>query len=188
MTTLNKAAAEVIASSVVRRASSATERMSQKSPAFAHEARPTTRDVVSNNPPSTTNGDLPVHALTDVTGFGLIGHLREMALASENVSVKLHAGRVPLLEGALECVRAGHVPGGLKANREFAECAVEYETAVPEDLKTIFFDPQTAGGLLAAVAADSAEELIRRLRAAGISAVEIGEVLPKTKPLISILL
>ena len=188
MTTLNKAAAEVITSSVVRRASSATERMSRKSPAFAHDLRPTTRDVGSNNPPPTTDGDLPVHALTDVTGFGLIGHLREMALASENVSVKLHAGRVPLLEGALECVRAGHVPGGLKANREFAECAVEYETAVPEDLKTILFDPQTAGGLLAAVAADSAEELIRRLRAAEISAVEIGEVLPKTKPLISILL
>ena len=126
-----------------------------------------------------------VHGLTDVTGFGLIGHAREMALASK-VSLRLHAGRIPLLEGALDCVRAGHIPGGLKANREFAECVVGYENAIGEEMKTMLFDPQTAGGLLIAVAAEDATELTRALSAAGVAAVEIGEVLAEGKPLITV--
>ena len=126
-----------------------------------------------------------VHGLTDVTGFGLIGHAREMALASK-VSLRLHAGRIPLLEGALDCVRAGHIPGGLKANREFAECMVGYENAIGEEMKTMLFDPQTAGGLLIAVAAEDATELTRALDAAGVAAVEIGEVLAEDKPLITV--
>ncbi len=85
--------------------------------------------------------------MTDVTGFGLIGHLREMLLASE-VSANISAGRIPVLEGALECVRAGYIPGGLKNNRDFAECLVEYDEGVPDDLRALLFDPQTAGGLL----------------------------------------
>jgi len=126
-----------------------------------------------------------VHGLTDVTGFGMIGHAREMALSS-TVSLRLHAGRIPLLEGALECVRAGHIPGGLKANREFAECVVGYEDGISEEIKTMLFDPQTAGGLLVSVAAEDAVELIRALNAAGVAAVEIGEVLPEGKPMISV--
>ena len=126
-----------------------------------------------------------VHGLTDVTGFGMIGHAREMALASK-VSLRLYAGRIPLLEGALDCVRAGHIPGGLKANREFAECVVGYEDGISEEIKTILFDPQTAGGLLISVAADDSAELTRALNAAGVAAVEIGEVLPSGKPLITV--
>src|ERR1700739_1890846 len=122
MTTLNKAAAEVIAAAV---------------PAL-------------------------VHALTDITGFGLIGHAREMALASD-VSLVLYAARVPLLEGALDCVRAGYIPGGLKANREFAECVVGYEEEIPEGIKTLLFDPQTAGGLLVSVTNGKSADLIRSL-------------------------
>src|SRR5208282_5614818 len=80
-----------------------------------------------------TSGKFQVNALTDVTGFGLIGHLREMVLASD-VSVSISAGRVPLLEGALECVHAGCIPGGLKNNRDFAECLVEYDDGVPDDV------------------------------------------------------
>jgi selenide,water dikinase len=128
-----------------------------------------------------------IHALTDVTGFGLIGHAREMALASDGVSLHFHASRIPLLEGALDCIRDGHISGGLKANREFAECVVEYEDGVPEDLKTIFFDPQTAGGLLISVAGDSADQLTHALNTAGVPAVEIGEVLPRTQSLIRVL-
>jgi selenide,water dikinase len=127
-----------------------------------------------------------IHALTDVTGFGLIGHAREMALASENISLHFHAGHIPLLEGALDCIRDGHISGGLKANREFAECVVEYEDGVPEELKTILFDPQTAGGLLISVAADSADELVHALQAAAVPATEIGEVLPKSARLITV--
>ena len=131
------------------------------------------------------SGGFAVHAMTDVTGFGLIGHAREIALAS-NVSLRFYANRIPLLEGALECVRAGHIPGGLKANREFAECVVGYEDGISDEMKTILFDPQTAGGLLVSVAPDDATELTQTLIAAGVPAVEIGEVLPSTKPLIAV--
>jgi len=160
MTTLNKAAAEVITTG------------------GAAELR-------SAGQPRAGVPTWSVHALTDITGFGLIGHAREMALAS-NVSLVLHSAEVPLLEGALDCVRAGHIPGGLKANREFAECVVEYESGIPEDVKTILFDPQTAGGLFISVAAGDAAPLTRALLAAGVPAVEIGEVSPRTKPLIRV--
>jgi selenide,water dikinase len=127
-----------------------------------------------------------VHGMTDVTGFGLIGHAREMAIAS-NVSMRFHASHVPLLEGALECVRAGHVPGGLKANRSFAESCVEFDDGVPEEIRTLLFDPQTAGGLLISVAEKDAERLIAALRNSAIDAVAIGEVIPKQRPLIRVL-
>ncbi len=104
-----------------------------------------------------------VHAATDITGFGLIGHVREMA-AGSGVSVRINAAAVPVLDGALECVRKGFIPGGLNANRDFAECLVGYEGAIPEEVKTILFDPQTAGGLLLSVPAESSNELIVALR------------------------
>ena len=126
-----------------------------------------------------------VHGMTDVTGFGLVGHAREMAVAS-GVSFRLYASRVPLLEGALECVRAGLVPGGLKANRSFAENCVEYAGDVPEEIRTLLYDPQTAGGLLIAVAASDAEHLVSRLHSSGIGAAEVGEVVQKQKPLIAV--
>jgi selenide,water dikinase len=123
--------------------------------------------------------------MTDVTGFGLIGHARELALASK-VSLAIYASRVPLLAGALECVRAGMIPGGLKANRDFAECVVEFAETMPEELRTIFFDPQTAGGLLISVAAAEADDLVAELRKCLLDAHCIGEVLPARKPLISV--
>ncbi len=132
-----------------------------------------------------TDSAYAVHGCTDVTGFGLIGHAREMALASE-VSLRLAASRVPLLEGARQCVREKHVPGGLKANREFAECVVEWNGEVDEELRTLLFDPQTAGGLLISVAAEDSDSLLRALRDRRIPAAEIGEVLPAGKPLISV--
>ena len=127
-----------------------------------------------------------IHAMTDITGFGMIGHAREMAQGS-GVALQLRASAVPLLVGALDCVRAGHIPGGLKANREFAECSVGYENGVPEELRTILYDPQTAGGLLISVGAADAEPLAAALGKAGVSAAVIGEVLPAGKPLIRVL-
>ena len=124
-----------------------------------------------------------VNAMTDVTGFGLIGHAREMVLASD-VSIRVSAGRVPLLEGALECVRAGYIPGGLKNNREFAECLVEYDDGVPEDLQALLFDPQTAGGLL--ISTPDGISLGNALQNVGVAAVEIGGVLEGTKPRIRV--
>jgi selenide,water dikinase len=131
------------------------------------------------------SGGFAVHAMTDVTGFGLIGHAREIALAS-TVSLRFYANRIPLLDGAMECVRAGHIPGGLKANREFAECVVGYEGGISDEMKTILFDPQTAGGLLISVGPEDATKLAQALNTAGVPAVEIGEVLPSTKPLIAV--
>ena len=127
-----------------------------------------------------------VHALTDVTGFGLIGHARELALGS-HVSIRFFASQIPLLEGAVECVRQGFVPGGLKANRDFAECLVSYESAVPEEIRTLMYDPQTAGGLLASVAPNHADALLRALREARVPASMIGEVRESQKPTLEVL-
>jgi selenide,water dikinase len=160
MTTLNKAAAEVI-----------IDRMhGDESPDTARNGRPS---------------QYAVHAMTDVTGFGLIAHSREMALSS-GVSLRVFVSRIPLLEGALECVRDGYIPAGLKANREFAECVVEYEGTISDERKTILFDPQTSGGLLISVAPEDSIELTQALYRAGVPTVEIGEVLPSGKPLITV--
>jgi selenide,water dikinase len=123
--------------------------------------------------------------MTDITGFGVIGHAREMALGSK-VSLRISASRVRLLVGAAECVRAGYIPGGLKANREFTKDCVEFADGVPEDVRTLLFDPQTAGGLLISVAAKDSERLVGALHNSGIDAVKIGEVVPKRKPLITV--
>jgi len=131
------------------------------------------------------DGDFRVHAMTDVTGFGLIGHARELALASD-VSIRISAGKVPLLEGALACVRAGYIPGGLKNNREFAECLVEYDSEIPDDVRALMFDPQTAGGLL--IATPDAQNLATALNDAGVAAVQIGEVTANVKPRIRVTL
>jgi len=131
-------------------------------------------------------GGIEVHSMTDVTGFGLIGHAHEMARGS-GVSLRLRASRVPLLPGALDCVHRGYVPGGLKANRQFAEGCVEAEEQLPADLLTLLYDPQTAGGLLISVAARDAERLLAELRNAEVEAVEIGEVVAKQKPLIAVI-
>jgi selenide,water dikinase len=160
MTTLNKAAAEVVTAS-----------------------RVASGDFNSAGRTNASAATWPVHALTDVTGFGLIGHAREMALAS-NVSLVLQSGSIPVIDGAFDCIRAGYIPGGLNANRDFAECLVGYDPVVSEDIRTLLFDPQTAGGLLISVAAEDSDSLKNALKDAGVPAVEIGEVLPATKPLI----
>jgi selenide, water dikinase len=126
-----------------------------------------------------------VHAATDITGFGLIGHVREMA-AGSGVSVRINSANVPLLAGAMDCVRAGFIPGGLNNNRDFAECLVSYDESVPAEIRTILFDPQTAGGLLLSVARSDAAALLDALKSADVPAVEIGEVLPPVKPLIHV--
>ncbi len=130
-------------------------------------------------------GDYAVHGMTDITGFGMIGHGREMALGG-GVVLRIRAASVPVLPGALECVRQGFVPGGLKNNREFAECLVTYADDVPQELRTILYDPQTAGGLLISVAEADAERLVVAMQSAGVQAVRIGEVVAGEKPSIRV--
>lgn len=130
-------------------------------------------------------GGFEVHAATDITGFGVIGHAREMALGSKT-SIRIEANLIELLRGALECVHAGFIPGGLKANREFAESCVVYSGRIPEELKTLLYDPQTAGGLLLSVPRDIVKGLVAAMDVAGVPAVRIGEVLPKSEKLIEV--
>jgi len=122
-----------------------------------------------------------IHAMTDVTGFGMMGHAREMALGS-GVSLRFSASAVPLLPGALDCVESGFVPGGLKNNYDFASCCVEMAPNVAQPLQTILYDPQTSGGLLIAVNSAEGYSLVNRLRTENIPAAIVGVVLPEGKP------
>jgi selenide,water dikinase len=131
-------------------------------------------------------GNFPVHAMTDITGFGLIGHAREMALAS-NVALRLFSKDIAVLPGALECIRAGYIPGGLNNNRDFAECVVNYEAGVSAELKALLFDPQTAGGLLISIAENDCQKLVAELQNAGVPARHIGDVIEAQKPLIRVI-
>jgi selenide,water dikinase len=88
-----------------------------------------------------------VHGCTDITGFGLIGHAREMA-AGSGVTIEIETARVRFLPGALEYARQGAMPGGLKNNREFAGCSVEVAVEVDPLVEDLLYDPQTSGGLL----------------------------------------
>ena len=130
-------------------------------------------------------GNFAVHAMTDITGFGLIGHGREMALASD-VALRLFSKDIAVLPGALECIRAGYIPGGLNNNREFADCAVGYEAEISAELKALLFDPQTAGGLFIAIGKDDCQRLVVELQKAGVPARQIGDVTESQKPLIRI--
>ncbi len=118
-----------------------------------------------------------VHAMTDVTGFGLMGHAREVAIGS-GVQLVVETKCVPLLHGAVAAAEAGCIPAGLIANREFAECIVEDDAGAQIDpvVRTLLFDPQTSGGLLISVAAEHAPALVEQLQRAGYAAAEIGHV------------
>jgi len=113
-----------------------------------------------------------VHACTDVTGFGLVGHASEVANAS-GVTVVIDAARVPLFDGVLPLV-AGNRAGGMLNNRRHFGGLVAVGAGVGDDLTDLLYDPQTSGGLLAFLAADRADAALQALRDAGVAAVEIG--------------
>ncbi|OHD63021.1 MAG: selenide, water dikinase SelD [Spirochaetes bacterium RBG_13_51_14] len=117
-----------------------------------------------------------VHACTDVTGFGCIGHLREM-LGGNSMEIIIDSKSVPLLPGARNAAAGGFVPGGMYKNRDFVGGLCSPDKAVSQDLLDILFDPQTSGGLLIALAEDAAGGLVSDLRASGITdAAIIGRV------------
>ncbi|MGH7247677.1 MAG: AIR synthase-related protein, partial [Pseudomonadota bacterium] len=129
--------------------------------------------------------EFEVHAATDVTGFGLLGHAREMAAGSK-VSLVLDSAAVQFLPEAADYSLQGHLPGGLKRNMEFISGCVEFADGVAEEVRNLLYDPQTSGGLLLAVASGDAPGLLAALRRRNIPAQEIGEVAPKTQPLIRV--
>jgi selenide,water dikinase len=116
-----------------------------------------------------------VHSMTDITGFGLMGHGREMAVAS-GTTFEIEVDAVPLIDGAVEAIRLGAIPAGLLANRDFAECLIEDAPGsdIPEELRTLMFDPQTSGPLLISVAPECCGLLQDALHDVGIAAEIIG--------------
>jgi selenide,water dikinase len=113
-----------------------------------------------------------IHALTDVTGFGLLGHLRNITAAS-GVSAEVWFEGVPILPAAVEYVHAGIAPGGTRANQSFLADWVQYDADISQEMQLLLCDAQTSGGLLAAVPAGSAGEIIRELSAAGMPAAAV---------------
>ncbi len=119
-----------------------------------------------------------IHAMTDVTGFGLMGHGREMAMGS-GVTLEIVIERVPRLDGALDAIALGAIPAGLRANREYAECVVSDapSSEIHEELRTLMYDPQTSGGLLISVAEGEAKDLLTSLLGMSLPAEIIGRVI-----------
>lgn len=121
--------------------------------------------------------EVGVHAATDVTGFGLLGHLREM-LASGGIGARVHLSQVPVLEEAWDLVRDDVCPGGTRRNLAAVECQADFAPDLDEAERLMLCDAQTSGGLLIAVAPEKASALEAALRAQGtLAAACIGEVL-----------
>jgi selenide,water dikinase len=124
-----------------------------------------------------------VHACTDVTGFGLLGHLAEMVYGSR-LSVRIFSDHMPVIPEALDFAAMGLIPAGAYKNREFRESMIDFDQTVARPLKDVLVDPQTSGGLLITVGRVQADDLVKALQDAGIGdTAEIGEVLddPKEK-------
>ena len=131
----------------------------------------------------------PIHALTDVTGFSLLGHAREMALGDlahgvQPVSFEIDHSAFAYFPGALEAAREGHLSGGLRNNRAFVSDCAEFAPGVPVEYQDLLFDPQTSGGLLISIAADSADAAMAALQRHGVGARKVGRVVAKTAPLL----
>jgi selenide,water dikinase len=119
----------------------------------------------------------PVTACTDVTGFGLLGHACEMASGSP-CNIRIDSAAVPLLPSARDYALLKTIPGGTKRNRSFRMKFITGEKSADDDLADILFDPQTSGGLLAAVKSDQAEAALAALKDAGVQAAIIGQTVP----------
>ena len=132
-----------------------------------------------------------VHAVTDVTGFGVLGHAREMALGNPEkgipaVTIEIQYSAVPVLPGAFDAARHGMIAGGLNNNLDFLGDCVTFAAGVPEENRALLFDPQTSGGLLVAISPDAADAAVEVLRRHQITAAKIGRVLPKGTSLLSV--
>lgn len=130
-------------------------------------------------------GKRPIHAVTDVTGFAVLGHAREMAVGS-GVSIRIDHARIAYLPGAVEAARGGFLSGGLKNNRDFVEGCAAFADSVPEEFRALLFDPQTSGGLLVSIAPEAADAAQAALERRGLPVRRIGEVVARRSPLIEI--
>ena len=108
-----------------------------------------------------------IHACTDVTGFGLAGHLKEM-LCSDNIEITVESKKLPLLPGAVDNASMGLIPGGMYRNRDYIGDLCNINKNVKQELADIIFDPQTSGGLLIGLSVSEASKLISELHSNGI--------------------
>jgi selenide,water dikinase len=123
----------------------------------------------------------PVHACTDITGFGFLGHIAEMVVDSGK-GIRIQADRVPILPQTLNYAGMGLVPAGAYKNREFYERHVDFATGVDILIQDILFDPQTSGGLLICIEGDRADDLLQALKQKGVhDAAIVGQVEPEPK-------
>lgn len=127
-----------------------------------------------------------VHACTDITGFGFLGHAAEM-VEDGDVGFRIHASRVPLFQGIRDFVEMGILPAGLYRNRDFRMAMMDIRPECPPWIADVLFDPQTSGGLLIAVAAESADALLSRIHNRGIpEAAIVGDVTEKNRGKITV--
>jgi selenide, water dikinase len=150
-------------------------------------ARRTIKSMVTlNRTASEVMLEVGVHASTDVTGFGLLGHAAEM-VEKTTVGIVIHAAAVPVFPGVKELAEAGMLSGGLQRNREFRLPMVDVGKNIPPYLADILFDPQTSGGLLIAISKGKAVRLLNKLHQAGVTgAAVIGEVSSEPRGRISV--
>ena len=127
-----------------------------------------------------------IHACTDITGFGILGHSLEMALGS-SMQINLVFGRLPLYPNALGMYQKGESTGSNKANRRLAQGFWESAVSLAAEEEELLFDPQTSGGLLLSAPADQCDELLAGMKQAGIETIaQIGEVVGSDRPLVKI--
>ncbi len=122
-----------------------------------------------------------VNACTDVTGFGLLGHLKEVVEASK-VTAEIYADKVPQFPKVTDYIQRGFLPGGTKTNAKFVAKTVEWNNKVPDYLRTLLVDAQTSGGLLLSVPIDDAENILNELRSTGLTDSSIiGKIIGKSE-------
>ena len=126
-----------------------------------------------------------VHAVTDVTGFGLLGHAREMASGS-GVGFEIEYRKIEFMAGAVDAARAGLLSQGLKNNREFVESCTSFDESVPQEFRDLLYDPQTSGGLLVAIAAEAAEAVMAAMERRNVSARAIGRAVERGSTLLRV--
>ncbi len=119
--------------------------------------------------------DYPVSACTDVTGFGLVGHLLEMARGSKK-TMHLFSDKVPVIEGAKEYAMIGMVPAGTFRNRSFCSNDTTMDKGIDPIVQDLMFDPQTSGGLLFSIGSKDAEACVERMNQRGVAAAIVGTV------------
>jgi selenide,water dikinase len=138
--------------------------------------------ITLNKTASTVMRHYPVHACSDITGYGLLGHGLEMASGS-SVTLVLESAKLPLLHRARRLAEKGYLTGGCKRNREYLKDKITIEKSIREGVVEVAFDPQTSGGLLIALSQKHAPKFLEELHANGVkSAVQVGYASPLQKP------